>query len=268
MENDLAFMKGVPNIVSYWQQQKCDVFAMIRQLGQPTIFLTLSASELHWPHLLLLLERLQKSNPDLEIDPADMHALYRANLVNNDPVVCALYFNRLVCVFLSILQHRKFSPLVLPYRVVDFFERIEFQHRGSAHRHILLWLEGTANEDLSADMPETIHMASKLRTLDTTILKREHAQEHQRTHTCLKENATRRHFEAPFWPSDRPVIIILFQPPPQDDKEELVRRERLKEKFMTMHQALEATNYDNMQQFWQQHDVHSEQEYMTYCRRA
>lgn len=53
------------------------------------------------------------------------------------------------------------------------------------------------------------------------------------------------------------MIIIPFQPPPQDDKEELVRRERLKEKFMTMHQALEATNYDNMQQFWQQHYVHS-----------
>lgn len=179
--------------------------------------------------------------------------------MNNDPVVCTIYFNRLVCILLSILQHRKFSPF-LPYRVVDFFKRIEFQHRGSAHTHILR-LEGTSNEDLSADMPETICMDTKLMTLYTTILKRASTQEHQHTHTCFKENTTHCRFGAPFWQSDRPVIIIPFQPPPQDDKEELARQERLKEKFMTMHQALEATNYDNMQQFWQQHYVHSEQEY-------
>lgn len=75
VDNDLAFMKGVPNTVNCWQQQKRDVLAMIRQLGQLTVFLALLASELHWPHLLSLLERLQKNNPDLEIDPADMHAL-------------------------------------------------------------------------------------------------------------------------------------------------------------------------------------------------
>lgn len=63
VENDLAFMMGVPNAVKCWQQQKRDVFAIIRQLGQPTVFLTLSASELHWPHLLSLLERPQKNNP-------------------------------------------------------------------------------------------------------------------------------------------------------------------------------------------------------------
>lgn len=54
---------------------------MIRQLGKPTVFLTLSASELHWPRLL---------TPLLDVDVDSMHPLYRAELVNNDPIACVL----------------------------------------------------------------------------------------------------------------------------------------------------------------------------------
>ncbi|KAL3177511.1 hypothetical protein MRX96_039079 [Rhipicephalus microplus] len=59
IEQDLVFMEGVPNLLQYWHKRKSELFAMIRQLGKLTVFLTLSASEVHWPKLLALLAKLQ-----------------------------------------------------------------------------------------------------------------------------------------------------------------------------------------------------------------
>lgn len=61
----------------------------------------------------------------------------KVSLINNDAVTCAIYFNRLVNITITILQSKKFSPFGV-YRVVDYFKRIEFQHRGSPRAHILL----------------------------------------------------------------------------------------------------------------------------------
>ncbi|KAL3193697.1 hypothetical protein MRX96_016685 [Rhipicephalus microplus] len=58
-EQDLVFMDGVPNTVQYWHKKKSELFAMIRQLGKPTVFLALSASEVQWSKLLKLLAKLQ-----------------------------------------------------------------------------------------------------------------------------------------------------------------------------------------------------------------
>lgn len=51
LEKNVAFLKHVPNSVQYWHARKKDLFAMIRQLGNPTSFMTLSASELRWDEL-------------------------------------------------------------------------------------------------------------------------------------------------------------------------------------------------------------------------
>ena len=62
IDRNLSFLKSIPNSVQYWQQRKQDVFAMIRQLGKPTMFLTLSANELRWPNLLQILHKLSGEN--------------------------------------------------------------------------------------------------------------------------------------------------------------------------------------------------------------
>ncbi|KAH8038274.1 hypothetical protein MRX96_034586 [Rhipicephalus microplus] len=59
LDRDLAFMWGVPNTVQYWQDRRSELFAMIRQLGKPHAFLTMSAPEVHWERLLETLERLR-----------------------------------------------------------------------------------------------------------------------------------------------------------------------------------------------------------------
>ncbi|GFY02766.1 helitron_like_N domain-containing protein [Trichonephila clavipes] len=49
-----------------------------------------------------------------------------------------------------------------PYRVLDYFLRIEFQHRGSPHAHVLLWLENDPHEKISENMPKTIQLLTDL----------------------------------------------------------------------------------------------------------
>lgn len=57
IETNQAFLKSIPNSIQYWTSRKKDLFAMIRQLGKPTAFLTMSANETRWPALLRILHR-------------------------------------------------------------------------------------------------------------------------------------------------------------------------------------------------------------------
>ena len=60
---------------------------MIRQLGPPTFFLTLSAAEIQWPELMKIVLSLRfgriATNADFE----------KHDLVRNDPVTCARFFH-------------------------------------------------------------------------------------------------------------------------------------------------------------------------------
>lgn len=62
--------------------------------------------------------------------------------------------------FIKNLQSRKRSPFG-KYRIVNYFKRIEFQHRGSPHAHILLWLDNVS-EDLLNNNPDGIQMIDVL----------------------------------------------------------------------------------------------------------
>ena len=51
-EQAYKFLKNVRGSPAYWQDQLYDVLAMLPTLGIPTLFLTLSASNLHWPEMI------------------------------------------------------------------------------------------------------------------------------------------------------------------------------------------------------------------------
>ncbi|KAL3199743.1 hypothetical protein MRX96_053700 [Rhipicephalus microplus] len=119
---------------------------MISQLGKPHAFLTMSASEVHWERLLETLERL-RVGPDSTPQPVfEMMAWERVELVNEDPVACAMYVNRIFDVIMNVLADRNCSPF-RPYVIRDYFKRVEFQQRGSAHVHVILWLEEAPDEE-------------------------------------------------------------------------------------------------------------------------
>lgn len=102
----------------------------------------------------------------------------RVELVNDDPVACAIYTNR---IFHNVLKDKRCSPFK-PYVVVDYFKRVEFQQRGSAHVHTILWLEEAPQEEVSSHMPRTLEMVETLLTLDTDLLARPRTQIHAHTH--------------------------------------------------------------------------------------
>ena len=50
--------KQLRNSPAYLETNKKDVFAMIRQLGLPTWFMSLSSADTRWPDLLKILSKL------------------------------------------------------------------------------------------------------------------------------------------------------------------------------------------------------------------
>ena len=134
---------------------------MLRQLGKPTMFLTMSANEIGWKKLLKTLVYLKEKKllTEEEIDSLDY--LEKTTLINEDAVCCALYFDKLINVIMSILQSKMCSPFG-KYRVINYFKRIEFQHRGSPHAHLLLWLDNAPKDPLGANYDSTIALIDAL----------------------------------------------------------------------------------------------------------
>lgn len=244
IDRNLSFLKSIPNSVQYWQQRKRDLFAMIRQLGKPTMFLTLSASETKWPHLLQTLQKLSNRHGgnDLHDVMQQLSALQRATLVNEDPVTCCVYFNKLVDVIMQLLQSARYSPFG-KYRVVDYFKRIEFQHRGSPHAHILLWQANDPREEVSESMPGTIQLIDHLCSVSVTDLQESYGnQVHKHTFTCYKKTDNRCRFNIPYWPMDQTRVLL---PITADDG----RRVQLKRKSTAMQNVLETKTFETLEEF-------------------
>ncbi|KAL3218396.1 hypothetical protein MRX96_050728 [Rhipicephalus microplus] len=213
IEQDLVFMEGVPDTVQYWHKRKSELFAMIRQPGKATVFLTLSASEMHWPKLLELLAKLQVRPQELGFDEDEINQRYAAMLVNNDPAACAIYFEHMVRVIMKVLRNSRTRPFK-PYHVVKSFKRTEFQHRGSPHAHLLLWLNLAPNDEVQNNfIPKTMRMAEHLLSVDHDALERPRCQEHQHTHTCYKGGRKKCRFHAPFWPIPSTEVLTPLQAP-------------------------------------------------------
>ncbi|XP_014260385.2 uncharacterized protein LOC106673013 [Cimex lectularius] len=213
IERNLSFLKSIPNSVQYWMSRKKDVFVMIRQLGKPTIFLTLSANEYSWSDLLRLLYRLEMGKEWAgEGDPAtSMSSDLRTTLVNEDPVTCCLYFNKLIDTIMFLLKSKSYSPFGR-YRFIDYFKRIEFQQRGSPHAHMLLWLAADPKEPVDEKMPATGRLIDSLISVDRDHIEQEKLQTHKHTFTCYKrakdEQNKRCRFGAPFWPMERTMVLL------------------------------------------------------------
>lgn len=254
LENNLAFLRTIPNSAQYWLGRKRDVFAMIRQLGKPTLFLTLSASEYMWGDLLRLLYRLRFGKEYAANDDpvTSLGADLRTTLVNEDPVACCLYFDKLVDTIMWLLKSSRYSPFG-QYHVVDFFKRIEFQQRGSPHAHILLWLKDDPCEVVSENMPLTVRLVDSLSSVNDELLVNPRLQTHRHTFTCYKkvvvddENKQCR-FGAPFWPIEETVVLL-----PMAAKDP--RRSEYRQRYSEMHHALEYNDYTSLEDFLDSHGV-------------
>lgn len=90
-----------------------------------------------WPELLSILLRLD-GKPHSDEDVANLSIEDKMKLVRDDGVTCARYFvHRRLSFFKFVLLR---SKGVLG-KSGDYFGVYEFQHRGSPHCHILMWIE-------------------------------------------------------------------------------------------------------------------------------
>lgn len=111
---------------------------MIKQLGTPTWFCSISAAETKWVPLLQCLAKLIKQKELTEAEAIEMNWQVKCELIRCDPVTCARYFdNRIQCFLNSVLKSES-QPIG---EIVDYFGRIEFQQRGSPHIHLLVWIK-------------------------------------------------------------------------------------------------------------------------------
>ena len=58
LENSYMFMKNIKRTVAYFRNMLYNLLAAFHCLGPPTLFITLSADDLHWPELGMSLEEI------------------------------------------------------------------------------------------------------------------------------------------------------------------------------------------------------------------
>ena len=104
------YLKQVRGTPSYWQKVHYDVLAMIRQLGIPTWFLTLSATDMKWPDVLQTIGRQYGENYTDE-DVACMTWQQKTSLLRRNPVTAARHFQYRLDTFWKDFLPSKANPI-------------------------------------------------------------------------------------------------------------------------------------------------------------
>ena len=79
-----------------------EVVAMVKQLGIPTWFMTLSCADLRWPELFQIIAKTKGKNmSDEEVEALSYHE--RCSMLNLNPVIVAKHFQYRVETFREVL---------------------------------------------------------------------------------------------------------------------------------------------------------------------
>ena len=211
LDEGYRIFKTIRNSPQYWEQQKKDVFAMIRQLGIPTLFLSFSANDLHWSELVVTLGKLVDGTDYTEAVATDSLSWEtRSRLVQSDPVTCVRHFDHRVSQFIQTILKSPNSPLG---EMEDYFYRVEFQQRGSPHIHMLVWIKsspkyGTDDEEDVIRYIDTV--ASCSANVQPAAEKFLAMQKHKHSRTCRKGGKAQCRFGIPFPPMRETVILQPF----------------------------------------------------------
>ena len=85
------FLRQIPGTPPCWQKFMYEVIAMVKQLGIPTWFMTLSCADLRWPELFQIIAKTQGKNmSNEEIEALSYNE--RCAMLNLNPVVVAKHF--------------------------------------------------------------------------------------------------------------------------------------------------------------------------------
>ena len=211
-----SFMKNIRGSPPYYQRTFYDSLAMIRQLGIPTWFFTLSAADLKWPDMIQTIARQYGVNyTDDEV--AVLSFDEKSNWLKRNPVTAARHFHyRLNVFFLKSTA----KPLG---EIADYAIKIEFQARGPPHAHCVIWVKdapefGVDNNDDVCDFTDQ-YVSCKVpaedgKLKDIVLL----LQKHKHSSYCRRNKTCRFSFPKP--PSSK-TLITKDDPERGDNNQEL-----------------------------------------------
>lgn len=214
-DNAFHILRNITGSPSYWEQQKKNVMAMVRQLGICTFFVTMSAAETQWKDLHRILMKTVKGVDDADVDSLTFEE--KAELIRSDPVTCALYFEHRFKEVKKTWFKTKEGPFG-PYKINHMYYRIEFQHRGSPHVHMLVWIENAPsfNPDRPENLDEVAAFIDSIVSIDSSnpdVQEFIQYQHHRCTRTCHKtlRGKTQCRFGAPFPPMRKTTILTPLE---------------------------------------------------------
>ena len=196
------FLKNVRGSPPYYQRTFYDLLAMIRQLGTPTWFFTLSAADMKWPDMIQIIAR-QYGVSYSDDDIAALSFDEKSNWLRRNPVTAARHFQYRLNSFFQDVLKSKAKPLG---EIVDYAIRVEFQSRGSPHVHCVLWVKDApkygvdSDEDVCAFIDQYVSCAipaddCKLKELLLMV------QQHRHSSYCKRNKRCRFNFPHPPSPS-------------------------------------------------------------------
>ena len=208
LDEGYKIFRTIRNSPQYWENQKKEVFAMIRQLGLPTLFLSLSANDLNWSELIIVLGKLVDDKDYTEaVKSNGLTWETRSRLVQSDPVTCVRHFDHRVSKFIETILKSPESPLGV---LKDYFYRVEFQQRGSPHIHMLAWIEDAPKYQEDGE-GEVLDFVDKVASCSGDIPKHCETyleyQKHRHSRTCRKGGKPICRFGIPFPPMRKTTII-------------------------------------------------------------
>ena len=203
--NSFSFMSLVKGTPAYWKQFSYDVLAVVKQLGVPTYFLTLSCAELRWkelPYIINKLNNLGFSDEKLK----NLSYQERCNLLNNKPVFAARHFQYSVKVFFKEIIFDGLLGETKYYAI-----RIEFQERGSPHVHSFIWIFNAPNieneaayieiieKTINAQLPDYLNDPEAFELVKTYQI-------HAHSRTCRKYNKNECRFSYGRYFTEKTII--------------------------------------------------------------
>ncbi|XP_052695810.1 uncharacterized protein LOC128174255 [Crassostrea angulata] len=224
LRNDEAirFMQPIRGTPAYWSATQKDLFAMLRQLGIPTWFCSFSSAEYRWNDAIssLLKQLNDERNPDL-LDWTEKNEILRSN-----PVTVARMFEHRFRIFQRDVIHSPSEPI---WKIADFFQRVEFQQRGSPHMHCLFWVENAPKIDVDGKeavaefIDRYVTCAVPTENEDSELRKivldvQQHSKKHSKS---CKKNGKECRFNFPRPPSQRTFITEKHDDDDEDETAEI-----------------------------------------------
>ena len=216
-----------------------DILGTIRQLGPCTWFVTLSAADLKWHDTIQVIAQqtgISLTNEDTE----KLSWEQRCSYIRSNPVTTARHFDHRVQNFLKfILLNEKLNPLG---KVICYKYRIEFQHRGSPHVHMLVWIENAPsiehNSELEIKAFIDQHITCQLP--DEEVMRNLLLTVQRHTHSV----ACKKHGQGCIFNFPRPPVTetIVVKPSPEQPSPD--KQEKFKKLLSTVHEQLQHVDMD------------------------